>query len=76
VSMCLNLFNNPHGAGTSTSIGFHLKTVLTRISATSGGTESILMACKAYRDWARATKGITRPEMQVGLSSKEIKSDR
>jgi sphinganine-1-phosphate aldolase len=33
--------------------------------ATSGGTESILMACKAYRDWARATKGITRPEMYV-----------
>lgn len=30
---------------------------------TSGGTESILMACKAYRDWAREVKGITRPEM-------------
>jgi len=30
---------------------------------TSGGTESILMAVKTARDWARATKGITDPEM-------------
>jgi glutamate/tyrosine decarboxylase-like PLP-dependent enzyme len=29
----------------------------------SGGTESILLAMKAYRDWARDKKGITRPEM-------------
>ena len=33
--------------------------------ATSGGTESILMAVKTYRDWARVTKGITNPEMSV-----------
>lgn len=32
-------------------------------TTTSGGTESIVMACKAYRDWARAEKGITSPEM-------------
>ncbi|RSH94860.1 hypothetical protein EHS25_004666 [Saitozyma podzolica] len=49
VSMCLNLFHCPEGAGTTTS----------------GGTESILMACKTYRDWARSTKGITRPEMVI-----------
>ena len=30
---------------------------------TSGGTESILLAMKAYRDWARERKGIQRPEM-------------
>jgi len=47
VTMCLRLFNNPDGAGTTTS----------------GGTESIVMAVKAYRDWARAVKGITEPEM-------------
>jgi sphinganine-1-phosphate aldolase len=29
----------------------------------SGGTESILLAMKAYRDWARATKGIAEPEI-------------
>lgn len=63
VSMCLNLFNNPHGAGTSTSRYEATFYSLNPHSATSGGTESILMACKAYRDWARATKGITRPEM-------------
>lgn len=49
VSMCLRLYNNPNGAGTMTS----------------GGTESIIMAVKTYRDWARATKGITEPEMYV-----------
>lgn len=31
--------------------------------ATSGGTESILMSVKTHRDWAKATKGITEPEM-------------
>lgn len=30
---------------------------------TTGGTESIMMACKAYRDYARETRGIRRPEM-------------
>lgn len=32
---------------------------------TSGGTESILMACKAYRDFGKETKGITRPEIII-----------
>jgi glutamate/tyrosine decarboxylase-like PLP-dependent enzyme len=31
----------------------------------SGGTESILLAMKTYRDWARAARGVTRPEMVV-----------
>ena len=30
---------------------------------TSGGTESILMAMKVYRDWARVEKGIAAPEI-------------
>ncbi|CAG8502743.1 2538_t:CDS:10 [Acaulospora colombiana] len=50
VSMVLNMYNAPSGSAGTT---------------TSGGTESILMACKAYRDWARNEKGITEPEMQV-----------
>ncbi|TFK44145.1 PLP-dependent transferase [Crucibulum laeve] len=49
VSMCLRLFNNPDGAGVMTS----------------GGTESIIMAVKTYRDWAREVKGIREPEMIV-----------
>ncbi|GAA5914135.1 hypothetical protein JCM6882_004933 [Rhodosporidiobolus microsporus] len=62
VSMVLTLFNSPlptsaidenGGAGTTTS----------------GGTESILMACKAYRDRAKAEYGITEPEMIVPLSA-------
>jgi glutamate/tyrosine decarboxylase-like PLP-dependent enzyme len=32
---------------------------------TSGGTESILLAMKTYRDWARAKKGVSQPEMIV-----------
>lgn len=38
-------------------------------SVTSGGTESILMAMKAYRDWARAERGITRPEILAPVSA-------
>ena len=33
---------------------------------TTGGTESLLLACKAYRDWAY-DRGIERPEMYVTL---------
>ncbi len=47
VAMCLRMYGNPDGAGTTTS----------------GGTESIIMAVKTHRDWARAVKGITEPEM-------------
>lgn len=51
VAMCLRLYNNPNGAGTMTS----------------GGTESIIMALKTYRDWAKTVKGITEPEMYVNM---------
>lgn len=50
VAMTLRLFNAPEdGCGTMTS----------------GGTESILMAMKAYRDYAEEKKGITEPEIVV-----------
>jgi glutamate/tyrosine decarboxylase-like PLP-dependent enzyme len=32
-------------------------------TVSSGGTESILLAMKAYRDWARQEKGIKKPQM-------------
>ncbi|KAI9016175.1 putative sphingosine-1-phosphate lyase [Hyaloraphidium curvatum] len=48
VSMTLRLFNaGPDGCGVHTS----------------GGTESLTMAIKAYRDKARAQRGITDPEI-------------
>lgn len=48
VQMVLRMFNaSPTGCGTTTS----------------GGTESILMACKAMRDWGLDVKGISEPEM-------------
>lgn len=36
---------------------------------TSGGTESILLAMKAYRDWARDKKRITRPEIVAPITA-------
>ncbi len=38
-------------------------------TVTSGGTESILLAMKTYRDQAKAEKGITRPEMIVPVTA-------
>lgn len=40
-----------------------------RGSVTSGGTESILLAVKTYRDYAKATKGITEPEIILPKSA-------
>ena len=36
---------------------------------TSGGTESILMALKTARDWARAEKGISEPEVILPVTA-------
>lgn len=36
---------------------------------TSGGTESILTAVKASRDYMRAKRGIKHPEMVIGQSA-------
>lgn len=36
---------------------------------TTGGTESILLACKALRDYAREEKGIRYPEMVVATTA-------
>ena len=38
-------------------------------SVSSGGTESILLAMKTYRDRAKAEKGITNPEMVVPVTA-------
>lgn len=38
-------------------------------TVTSGGTESILLAMKTYRDWAQAEKGIKKPEMIVPVTA-------
>jgi len=48
VAMVLKLYHAPEGAAGT---------------MTSGGTESIIMSIKAYRDWAKAVKGIREPEM-------------
>lgn len=38
-------------------------------TVSSGGTESIMLAMKTYRDWARETKGIKKPEMVVPVTA-------
>ncbi len=38
-------------------------------TVTSGGTESILLAMKSYRDRARQEKGITRPQMVLPVTA-------
>ncbi|RME83029.1 MAG: aminotransferase class V-fold PLP-dependent enzyme [Caldilineae bacterium] len=38
-------------------------------TVTSGGTESILLAMRTYRDWARAEKGIRKPEIVVPVTA-------
>ncbi|TFK53493.1 PLP-dependent transferase [Heliocybe sulcata] len=53
VAMCLRMYSNPDGAGTTTS----------------GGTESIVMAVKTHREWAKEVKGITEPEMIIPASA-------
>lgn len=36
---------------------------------TTGGTESILLACKAFRDYAREVKGIKNPEIVMPVTA-------
>lgn len=38
-------------------------------TVTSGGTESIMLAMRTYRDWARAKRGIQCPELVVPVSA-------
>lgn len=38
-------------------------------TVSSGGSESIMLAMKTYRDWAKATKGISKPEMVIANSA-------
>ena len=38
-------------------------------SVSSGGSESILLAMKTYRDWAREKRGIDQPEIVVPVSA-------
>ncbi|WFD00809.1 sphinganine-1-phosphate aldolase [Malassezia yamatoensis] len=54
VAMVLSMFNAPSEAAGTT---------------TSGGTESILMACKTARDSARVERGVMHPEMVIPMSA-------
>lgn len=36
---------------------------------TTGGTESILMACKAYRDYAADVRGVKKPEIVMPVTA-------
>lgn len=53
LAIAADLFGKPDAAGTMTS----------------GGSESILMAVKTARDHARATRGITEPELVIPVTA-------
>lgn len=53
LGMCAGIFHGDTAAGTMTS----------------GGTESVLMAVKTAREWAKTTKGITAPEMILPITA-------
>lgn len=36
---------------------------------TTGGTESLIMACKAYRDYAKETRGVVKPEIVMPVTA-------
>lgn len=63
VSMTANMLNGDKVSSGSGS-GDHVCGVVS-----SGGTESILLAMKTYRDWARDVKGVTEPEMIVPVTA-------
>ena len=54
IAMTLDLFN-----GDASTVG----------SVTSGGTESILLAVKTYRDYGRSCRSITRPNIVVPITA-------
>eukprot|EP01127_Copromyxa_protea_P002783 TRINITY_DN12734_c0_g1_i1.p1 TRINITY_DN12734_c0_g1~~TRINITY_DN12734_c0_g1_i1.p1 ORF type:complete len:544 (-),score=109.59 TRINITY_DN12734_c0_g1_i1:44-1654(-) len=54
VSMVVKMFNGTPGACGS---------------MTSGGTESIIMAVRAHKEWARETKNITRPHLIMSYTA-------
>lgn len=53
VQMVASLFNGREAVGT----------------VTSGGTESIFLVCKAYRDYAKYEKGIKEPNMVIPVTA-------
>lgn len=53
IQMVSSLFHAPSAIGT----------------VTSGGTESIFLVCKAYRDYARYEKGIKSPNMVIPVTA-------
>ncbi|RKX87628.1 MAG: aspartate aminotransferase family protein [Spirochaetes bacterium] len=59
VSMTANMMHGKEVSGTDEVCGV----------VSSGGTESIMLAMKTYRDWARKKKGIKKPEMIVPVTA-------
>ena len=43
--------------------------ILRLLQITSGGTESIILAVKAYRDYAMKVRGISNPEILVPITA-------
>jgi len=59
VSMTANMLGAEHAAADAPVVG----------AVSSGGTESILLAMKAYRDFARERRGIAEPEIVAPVTA-------
>eukprot|EP01061_Rhynchopus_euleeides_P026627 TRINITY_DN4341_c0_g1_i1.p1 TRINITY_DN4341_c0_g1~~TRINITY_DN4341_c0_g1_i1.p1 ORF type:complete len:547 (+),score=211.45 TRINITY_DN4341_c0_g1_i1:82-1722(+) len=80
-AMALHQWTNPMHAGQFSGVRKMEAEVLSMVvnmfhgdaeacgALTSGGTESILLAMKAYRDLAKAERGITAPELVVPVTA-------
>lgn len=55
VAMVVNMFHGSHIGACG--------------AVTSGGTESILMAVRAHKEWAKSEKGITSPHMAIPVTA-------
>ena len=65
VSMTAEMLNAGQ-AGTESALGLGHEICGT---VSSGGSESIMLAMKSYRDWARDKKGIKHPEMIIPVTA-------
>ncbi len=59
VSMTAHMLGSAHAAPEAPIVG----------AVSSGGTESIMLAMRAYRDYARARRGIDRPEIVAPVTA-------
>lgn len=76
VRMVIDMFNGDDQACGTVSWCLPLEQfIITHLwQMTSGGSESLILACKAYRDFGAASRGITRPNIVMSVRERQLKS--